>query len=170
VHDYSNSKKNIMNNIPTLYEWAGDIQTFEKLFTHFYEKVLKDDLLGDVFKNMSPDHVKHVAHFVAEVFGGPELYTTQDGGSHASMIGHHIGKMLTEEKRRRWVDLLIQTADELELKSDPEFRSAFVGYIEWGTRIAIINSQLTENPVQHTEPMPKWGWGETGGPYIPRKN
>ncbi|XZF14519.1 group II truncated hemoglobin [Chitinophagaceae bacterium MMS25-I14] len=151
--------------IPTLYEWAGDMQTFEKLFEAFYDKVLKDDLLGDVFKNMSPDHVQHVAHFVAEVFGGPKLYTTENAGSHASMIGKHIGKMLTEEKRQRWVHLLMQTADETGLKSDPEFRSAFAGYIEWGTRIAVINSQLTENPVTHSEPMPKWGWGETGGPY-----
>jgi len=60
-----------MKTIPTLYEWTGDIQTFETLFSNFYEKVLRDDLLGEVFKNMSPRHVKHVAHFVAEVFGGP---------------------------------------------------------------------------------------------------
>ena len=53
------------------------------------------------------------------------------------------------------------------LKSDPAFRSAFVGYLEWGTRLAVINSQLTENSMAQTEPMPKWGWGETGGPYVP---
>lgn len=159
-----------MNQVPALYEWAGDIKTFETLFSIFYEKVLKDTVLGDVFKNMSPDHIKHVAHFVAEVFGGPKLYTQEEGGSHATMIGHHIGKMLTEEKRQRWVHLLLQTADEVGLKSDPEFRSAFVGYVEWGTRIAVINSQLTENPMTHAAPMPKWGWGETGGPYIPDKN
>jgi hemoglobin len=153
--------------IPTLYEWAGDMATFEDLFTSFYDKVLKDDLLGEVFKNMSPEHIKHVSHFVAEVFGGPALYTTEDNGSHAIMIGRHIGKMLTEAKRQRWMQLLVQTADEKGLKSDPEFRSAFLGYLEWGTRIAVINSQLTVNPMEHTEPMPKWGWGETGGPYIP---
>ncbi len=155
-----------MKNIPTLYEWAGDIKTFEKLFTIFYDKVLKDDLLGEVFKNMSTEHIRHVSHFVAEVFGGEKLYTIQDNGSHSKMIGKHIGKLLTEEKRQRWVHLLLQTADEVGLKSDPEFRSAFVGYLEWGTRIAVINSQLTENPMSDAEPMPKWGWGETGGPYI----
>lgn len=156
-----------MTTIPTLYEWAGDMQTFETLFARFYDKVLKDELLGEVFGNMSAEHVKHVAHFVAEVFGGDKLYTSEDGGSHASMIGHHIGKMLTEGKRQRWVSLLLQTADEVGLKSDPEFRSAFVGYVEWGTRLAVINSQLTENTMAQTEPMPKWGWGETGGPYVP---
>lgn len=155
-------------NIPTLYEWAGDIQTFESLFSKFYDKVLKDDLLGEVFSNMSPEHVRHVSHFVAEVFGGPKLYTTEDGGSHASMIGKHIGKMLDEQKRQRWLHLLLETADEIGLKSDPEFRSALVGYLEWGTRLAVINSQLTENPMENSEPMPKWGWGETGGPYQPQ--
>lgn len=156
-----------MNTTPTLYEWAGDMQTFETLFARFYEKVLKDDLLGDVFRNMSPEHSRHVAHFVAEVFGGAKLYSTANGGSHASMVGHHIGKMLTEEKRQRWIQLLLRTADEIGLKSDPEFRSAFVGYLEWGSRLAVINSQRTENPMAQAEPMPKWGWGETGGPYLP---
>lgn len=156
-----------MKTIPTLYEWAGDMSTFETLFSRFYDKVLKDELLGQVFRTMSPEHIRHVAHFVAEVFGGEKLYTTVDGGSHARMIGQHIGKMLTEEKRQRWVRLLLQTADEVGLKSDPEFRSAFVGYIEWGTRLAVINSQLTENPITESKPMPRWGWGETGGPYLP---
>ncbi|OQP52619.1 globin [Niastella yeongjuensis] len=155
-----------MKNVPTLFEWAGDQETFDILFKKFYDKVLQDELLGEVFRNMSPEHVKHVSHFVAEVFGGEKLYS-REGGSHAKMIGKHIGKMLTEEKRQRWVHLLIQTADETGLKSDPEFRSAFVGYLEWGSRIAVINSQLMENPMQKAEPMPKWGWGETGGPYVP---
>jgi hemoglobin len=152
----------------TLFEWAGDLQTFELLFEKFYDNVLKDGLLSPVFKNMSPDHVKHVAHFVAEVFGGEKLYSNEDGGSHAIMIGHHIGKMLTEPMRQRWMSLLLQTADEIGLKSDPEFRSAFVGYLEWGTRIAVINSHATINPMDDHEQMPKWGWGETGGPYIPK--
>jgi len=155
-----------MKETPTLFEWAGDIKTFEGLFSKFYQKVLQDVLLSEVFRDMSAEHVVHVSHFVAEVFGGGELYT-KEGGSHAEMIGKHIGKMLTEQQRQRWVKLLLETADEVGLKSDPEFRSAFVGYIEWGTRLAVINSHLTENPIGESEPMPKWGWGETGGPYIP---
>ena len=152
--------------IPTLFEWAGDIETFQNLFDNFYKKVLKDNLLSELFKNMSPDHTKHVAHFVAEVFGGGKFYSENDKGSHSKMIGKHIGKMLTEKQRQRWTQLLIETADEIGLKSDPEFRSAFVGYFEWGTRIAVINSQLTENPMNDKTPMPVWGWGETGGPYL----
>jgi len=155
-----------MKNIPTLYEWAGGKEAFEKLTKRFYEKVLDDDLLNNVFKNMSPEHSKHVAHFISEVFGGPPLYSENDKGSHAIMIAHHLGKMLTEDQRKRWMQLLLETADEIGLATDPEFRSALVGYLEWGSRIAVINSITTDNPVKENEPMPKWGWGETGGPYI----
>ncbi|WP_310395634.1 group II truncated hemoglobin [Hymenobacter sp.] len=156
-----------MKTLPTLYEWAGDMPTFEQLFSQFYHHVLQDEELGPLFRNMAPEHVMHVAHFVAEVFGGSKLYTTEDGGSHAKMIGQHMGKMLTEAQRQRWMLLLLRIADEIGLKNDPEFRSALVGYLEWGTRLAVINSHLPTNPMAHDAPMPRWGWGETGGPYLP---
>lgn len=104
---------------------------------------------------------------MAEVFGGDKLYTTRDGGSHAAMIRKHLAKMLSEEKRQRWMHLLLQTADEMSLKSDPEFRSALVGYLEWGSRIAVINSQLPADTAVGNEPMPVWNWGPPGGPYQP---
>lgn len=155
------------DGVPSLYEWAGGMAAFEHLFQMFYDKVLADELLQPVFAHMSPEHRMHVAHFVAEVFGGPAIYTIEDDGSHAKMIRRHIGRLLSEAQRQRWMCLLLQTADEVELKTDPEFRSALVGYIEWGSRIAVSNSHLTENPVGPEEPMPHWGWGETGGPYQP---
>ena len=152
--------------VPTLYEWAGGNETLERLTNLFYGKVLKDELLYPVFKDMAPHHSQHVAHFIGEVFEGPAEYTNSDAGSHYKMIQRHIGKMLDEKKRKRWMDLLLQSADEIGLANDPEFRSALVGYLEWGSRIAVINSEKTENPIDKNEPMPKWGWGETGGPYI----
>lgn len=152
--------------IPSLYEWAGGNEAIEKLTSVFYNKVLQDDLLGDVFKHMDANHPKHVAHFIGEVFGGPKKYTQEDQGSHARMVAHHVGRFLTEPQRRRWITLLLDTADEAGLPSDPEFRSAFVGYLEWGSRIAVINSTSNENPISENEPMPGWGWGETKGPYM----
>jgi hemoglobin len=160
-------EEGVKREIPTLYEWVGGQTELEKLFSLFYSKVMKDELLEPVFRNMSPEHSRHVAHFVGEVFQGPKVYTEKDQGSHAAMVGKHLGKMLNEAKRKRWMDLLLQTADEVGLASDPEFRSALVAYLEWGSRLAVINSNAEENPIKENEPMPKWGWGETGGPYIP---
>jgi len=151
---------------PSLFEWMGGIEVFEKLTTVFYRKVLNDPLLEPVFRHMSPTHQRHVAHFIAEVFGGPATYSTEEG-SHAKMIQKHLGKHLTEQQRRQWVALLLESADEIGLPDDPEFRSAFLAYIEWGTRIAVLNSNATDLPVKPDEPMPKWGWGVPGGPYIP---
>lgn len=152
--------------IPSLYEWAGGMPAFENLFNQFYDKVLADDLLEPVFKHMSPQHRMHVAHFVAEVLGGPKIYSEQEG-SHFEMIRHHLQKHLTEQHRQRWVQLLLQTADELLLPSDPEFRSAFLAYLEWGTRIAVINSNTDSSTEPPDTPMPEWGWGVPGGPYQP---
>jgi hemoglobin len=83
------------------------------------------------------------------------------------MINKHLQKHLTEAHRKRWIELLLQTADELLLPGDPEFRSAFVAYLEWGTRIAVLNSQTDTNTETPATPMPQWGWGVPGGPYIP---
>jgi hemoglobin len=150
--------------VPSLYEWAGGISAFETLFHKFYDKVLADELLLPVFKYMSPEHRLHVAHFVAEVFGGPKLYSESEG-SHFKMIQKHLSRHLTDEQRKRWIDLLLQTADELKLPDDPEFRSAFMAYLEWGTRIAVINSNADEVTESPDVPMPVWGWGVPGGPF-----
>ena len=151
--------------IPSLYEWAGGMPVFEKLMAVFYKKVLVDPLLEPVFKHMSPQHQTHVAHFVAEVFGGPKIYST-DEGSHFKMIQKHLAKHLTEAHRRRWAALLIDSADETGLPADPEFRSAFVAYIEWGTRVAVLNSNEEDLKMNPEEPMPEWGWGVPGKPYL----
>jgi hemoglobin len=155
-----------MNEIPTLYEWAGGMPAFEKLTDVFYRKVLKDELLTPVFQHMSKQHQLHVAHFIAEVFGGPETYSSSEG-SHFQMIQKHLSKHLTEQHRKRWVSLLVEAADEINLPDDPEFRSAFMAYIEWGTRIAVLNSNATNVEVNESEPMPKWGWGVPGKPFVP---
>lgn len=156
-----------MKNIPTLYEWAGGREALTRLTNLFYKKVALDEVLAPVFKHMSADHSQHVAHFIGEVFGGPRLYTEGDQGSHHTMIAHHVGKHLNEAKRKRWMALLLETCDEVGLADDPEFRSALVGYLEWGSRLAVINSAADQVPVKVDEPMPSWGWGETGGPYQP---
>ena len=152
-----------MSSVPTLLEWMGGPSKLRQLIAVFYAKVADDTVLGPVFARMSPQHVEHVADFIAEVFGGPKTYSEQHGG-HRAMIHKHAGHALTEELRQRWMHLLLRCADEVGVPDDPEFRSAFVAYIEWGTRLAVINSRPGAN-VETDQPMPAWGWGETRGPY-----
>ena len=122
-------------------------------------------MLEPIFRYASPEHHIHVAHFIAEVLGGPKSYSEEDGGSHAGMIQKHHLKHLTEQNRKQWVKLLLETADDVALPDDPEFRSAFIAYIEWGTRIAVITSNADALNMPPDEPMPVWGWGVPGKPY-----
>ena len=151
--------------VPTLFEWIGGAPALERLFSTFYARVPHDPVLAPVFAGMSPDHVAHVAAFVGEVLGGPPAYSAA-GGGHARMVRRHAGRALTEAQRARWMQLLLACADEIGAPSDPEFRSAFVGYLEWGTRLAVLNAQpgAVIDDAKLAE-MPRWGWGEVKGPY-----
>jgi len=66
--------------VPSLFEWVGGMPALEKLTARFYDKVRDDELLAPVFAQMSPEHPKHVAAFLAEVFRGPATYTAERGG------------------------------------------------------------------------------------------
>jgi hemoglobin len=149
--------------VPSLYEWMGGHPALERLTERFYERVRDDATLAPVFAGMSAEHPKHVAAFLAEVLGGPANYSASRGG-HPHMVQRHLQRHLTQVQRRAWVALLLDTADELQVPDDPEFRSALVGYLEWGSRLAVINSQSGDG-VSPNSPMPKWGWGEVKGPY-----
>jgi hemoglobin len=113
---------------------------------------------------MDPEHPQHVAAWLAEVFGGPARYTDELGG-YPHMLGKHRGLAISESQRRRWVSLICDAADDADLPRDPEFRSAFVAYVEWGTRLALHNSQPGAQPPP-VAPVPRWGWGEAP-PYNP---
>lgn len=144
---------------PTLYTWAGGAPALERLFTRFYERVDEDEVLAPVFAGKDPQHAEHVAAWLGEVFGGPARYSTEYGG-HRHMASRHLGRGLTEEQRRRWVALLSDTADEVGLPTDPEFRAVFAYYLEWGTRMALIYSGPHPPPLPES-PMPRWDWGIT---------
>ncbi len=118
-------------------------------------------MLGPVFANMSADHPQRVARWLGEVFGGPACYSEEYGG-YPRMISQHVGKCLTEDWRAHWVALMIQSSQEAGLPNDAEFRSAFSSYLEWGSRLAVENSQTTSRPPQHM-PMPEWNWTTAAG-------
>jgi CDGSH-type Zn-finger protein/truncated hemoglobin YjbI/ferredoxin len=151
----------------TVYEWAGGLDALRRLTARFYQQVLTepDPILEPVFRGMDHRHPEHVAAWLAETLGGPASYT-RDHGGYEHMVAKHRNLGLTETQRRRWLDRMIDTADQVGLPGDPGFRSTFVAYLEWGTRIALINSQPGASVIEHA-PVPRWGWGQTP-PFDPQ--
>jgi CDGSH-type Zn-finger protein/truncated hemoglobin YjbI len=147
----------------TLFEWAGGLPALTRMTRIFYEKYVPEDtLLAPLFADMSTDHPQRVAKWLAEVFCGPKRYSNEFGG-YARMISQHMGKGLREEQRSRWVSLIIRSAHDAGLPNDAEFRSAFGAYIEWGSRLAVENSQPGAHPPPNM-PMPHWDWNTAAGP------
>jgi hemoglobin len=140
------------------------MEAFERLTTAFYARVRTDEILAPVFAHMPDDHPHNVATWLAEVFGGPSRYTDEHGG-YPHMLAKHHDLAITETQRFRWVMLIAQAVDDAGLPADPEFRSAFLAYVEWGTRLALGNSQPGAEPPPRA-PVPRWGWGEAP-PYTP---
>lgn len=155
------------DSVPTVYDWLGGLDALVALTTRFYADILTepDPLLEPVFRGMDADHPRHVATWLAETFGGPRTYTTDHGG-YEHMVAQHLNRRLTEEQRQRWVSRLVATADLVGLPDDPDSRAAFVGYLEWGSRIAVFNSQPGVEIIEHA-PVPRWGWGNSA-PHVPQ--
>src|SRR5919112_4847873 len=149
----------------TLFEWAGGTEALERLIDAFYDRVERDGLLSPLFPGgVGEEHRRNVVAWWSEVFGGPARYTAELGG-YERMLDRHRGLAITPDQRFRFASLMSLAADDAELPSDPEFRSAFVAYVEWGTRLALHNSQPGADVVEHA-PVPRWGWGEAP-PYQP---
>src|ERR1700728_80087 len=84
------------------------------------------------------------------------------------MLSQRVGKALTEDMRARWVELICVSAQDAGLPSDAEFQAAFRSYIEWGSRLALENSQPGATPPPEM-PMPRWWWAchATPGSRVP---
>ncbi len=150
---------------PTIYEWAGGRPAFERWLNAFYDLVEQDDLLAKIFGGrVTEEHRDHVAAWWSEVMGGPPTYSEQHGG-YPHMLAKLRGLRITSEQRLRFVTLLSRAADVAALPDDPEFRAAIMGYAEWGTRLAVHNSQADAKVVERA-PVPRWGWG-VAPPYQP---
>ena len=144
---------------------AADAEAFARWLACFYDRVERDDLLAPVFGGrVGEEHRRHVTTWWCEVMGGPDDYTASHGG-YERMLAHHRGLAITSEQRLRFVTLLSTAADEAGLPPDPEFRAAIMGYAEWGTRLAVHNSEPGAQPAPHA-PVPRWGWG-VAPPYLP---
>ena len=112
-------------------------------------------MLAPLFANMSADHPQRVAKWLGEVFGGRGATARNTAATRGCSPAPRQGP--DRSLAGAMVALLLQSASEAGLPNDAEFRSAFQAYIEWGSRLAVENSQSGAKPPEHM-PMPHWDW------------
>ena len=143
--------------MPSLYDHAGGEEGLHRLEQLFYDSVLQDPLLQPLFGDGQPQHVEHLTMFTAESFGGPDRFSRELGFQH--LIDVHRGLAITEEQRRRFVELYTAALDAAGLPADAPFREAVLEHIEFGTQVAKQNSNArTDEELHPLREVPRWNW------------
>jgi len=124
--------------------------------------VLVDPLLAPLFGEGNPTHVEHLTMFTAESFGGPDQFTRELGFQH--LIDVHRGLRITEAQRQRFVELYLAALEKADMPPDPAFREVFRQHIEFGSHVAMQNSNAeTDDQLHPLREVPHWTWpGESG--------
>jgi hemoglobin len=137
--------------------WAGGDLGLHRLEQIFYDSVLADPVLQPLFGAGRPEHVDHLTAFTAESFGGPDRFSRELGFAH--LIAVHRGLAITEEQRRRFVQLYLQALDTAGMPADPAFRQAVREPVEFGSRVALQNAHaVTDEQLHPLREVPHWTW------------
>jgi hemoglobin len=146
-----------VRDVPSLFEHAGGLEALHRLEETFYASVLADPVLQPLFGAGRPEHVDHLTAFTAESFGGPDRFTRELGFAH--LIAVHRGLHITEEQRLRFVALYAAALDTVGLPDDPPFRQAVMEHVEFGTHVAMQNSNArTDDELHPLREVPHWTW------------
>jgi hemoglobin len=140
-----------------MFEFAGGNQAFLALAAAHHERCLRDPELNHPFSHgVNPEHVERLAHYWAEVFGGPARYSDLHGG-HSAMLETHARHGAGQDYGPRFVACFMQAADDVGLPDDAEFRTALRSYMEWATQ-EVISYAPSDVQVPANLPVPRWTW------------
>jgi len=143
--------------MPSLFEFAGGEEALHRLESLFYASVLADPLLKPLFGDGKKEHVDHLTAFTAESFGRSDRFSQELGFAH--LIAVHRGLHIREEQRLRFVELYMRALDEAGMPRDEAFRKAVHEHVEFGSRVAMQNSNAaTDTDLHPLRSVPKWTW------------
>jgi hemoglobin len=144
---------------PTLYAAAGGADAMRRLAEAHYARCLTDPVLQQVFGTTGkPGHAPHLAAWLGEVFGGPPTYTEALGGF-PEMLRHHVGLAIAEDQRAAFVSAFAAALDDAGIPADPVLRDRLLGYVDWGSHVAVRNSQ-PGHVADMSATVPSWDWGD----------
>lgn len=139
--------------MPTLYESLGGFDTLLALCRRWHELCLADPVAAHPFEHrLHPQHDERLAAYLAEVTGGPKLYTA-GYGDESSMQRLHAGNGEHAELDERCLALFENALAEMGVPKAPAARLAahFRRATEEQRRYAASASQVPADL-----PLPEW--------------
>jgi hemoglobin len=141
----------------SLYEHAGGDEALHRLEQLFYDKALADPVLSALFTERVPTHVDHLTWFTAESFGGPDRFTQELGFRYIIDVHRHL--KITDEQRKRFVEVYLAALEEAGFPDDEPFRQAVREHVEFGAGVAQQNSWAEADSDLHPiREVPHWDW------------
>lgn len=112
----------------TVVEALGD-GGFEKLVAAFYERVKSDDVIGPMYPEQDWEGAeRRLVGFLRFRFGVDDEYIRERG--HPRLRQRHIPFSIGEAERDRWLLLMGEACDEIELQGEPrELLDAFFAQV-----------------------------------------
>lgn len=97
----------------SIYDQIGGFVKVRKIILEFYNRVLEDEILAQIFKNSDMELIiDHQTQFLAMLLGGPVSF--KDNELNKFHDGHEIGSEHFELMK----DYLIETLEDFDLGSE----------------------------------------------------
>jgi hemoglobin len=142
----------------SIYDYAGGEAGLRRIVEIFYNSIFFDPVLLPVFKHPVASHIDHLTAFLGEEFGGPKRYSEKFGGFPA-IVAVHRGLKIKPEQRERFIDLFMAAIDKAGFAGHPRFIATIRSAIEFGTEVALVNSNAqADNELHPLNAIPKWRW------------
>jgi hemoglobin len=93
-----------------LYELIGGMETCRRIAAAFYARVDVDPLLRPMFPHDLQQAIEHLALFLAQRFGGPEIYASQRG--HPRLRMRHRPFQIGQAERDAWLGHMLAAMRE----------------------------------------------------------
>jgi hemoglobin len=146
---------------PSIYEFAGGEPAFLALAAAHHERCLRDPVLNHPFSHGThPDHVRRLASYWIEVFGGPARYSAaiaDAGGAQSAMLGLHANQGAETDLGERFVACFVAAIEDAGLPGDEELRASLRGYMEWAVD-EVMSYSPADARVPPGLPVPRWTW------------
>jgi hemoglobin len=141
----------------TLYEFAGGDAAWLTFAHALHQRCLDDPELNHPFSHsLDPLHLEHLASYLAEVFGGPAVYSRTCGG-HSTMLLIHAESGAPDDMATRFAHCFVAAADDAHFPDDPDFRHALREYVDYATR-EVQSYSAHGSGVPPELAMPRWSW------------